>query len=93
MFMCNIITQPALNRSNIIMDIYYDEFDYTYEEEAEVSRQLYLGLMMNEIRQIMKEEELKRWWIKITINKKDYLDNITMTDLIEIAERNGIKII
>lgn len=70
-----------------------DEVDYTDIEEMEVIKEIRLGLMMGEITKTIHKQYLIDWFARIQMPRKDWCENVTTKDLINIAEECGLKII
>lgn len=75
-------------------DFDIEEIEYTSGEKMQVIDQLRMGLMFNEIQLITTKKKLKSWFADIQMHKKgEYCPDITVADLIEIAEAEGFEII
>lgn len=77
-----------------VLDIDFDEIEYTPDEEAEVVQQLDFALLLQELQIRTTKEALKDWFANLQFHKKgEYCPNVTGQDLIEIAKRAGFKIV
>ncbi|NFJ83984.1 hypothetical protein FDA84_14960 [Clostridium botulinum] len=73
-------------------EVYYDEVGYDDIEEMQVIEEIRIGLMLNEISPYINKKELKEWFANLQMKKKNFCEDITGNDLIEIAKSCGLKI-
>jgi hypothetical protein len=72
---------------------YFDEMEYSEEEEQQVIHELTLGLMTQEIHKIVTKKKLKSWFADVEMKKRgEFCPNITGDDLIAIAKKIGIEV-
>lgn len=67
-----------------------EDEEYTYEEKEKICNELRLGLWNGEIKQQLTKKELRKWFNKIGM--KYWCKNLTLIDVIDIAEEVGFTI-
>lgn len=75
-----------------LLEVDYEEIEYTDMEEAEVIKEIRLGLMLNEINAKVSKRDLKEWFARLQMSKKNWCINVTGEDLVKIAKECGLKI-
>lgn len=74
------------------LEVDYEEIEYTDMEEAEVIKEIRLGLMLSEINSKISRRDLKEWFAKLQMSKKNWCLNVTGEDLVQIAKECGLKV-
>ncbi|AUN23756.1 hypothetical protein RSJ21_00190 (plasmid) [Clostridium botulinum] len=73
-------------------EVYYDEVGYDDIEEMQVIEEIRIGLMLSEISPCISKKDLKEWFANLQMKKKNFCEDITGNDLMEIAKSCGLKI-
>ncbi|NEZ47793.1 hypothetical protein FDF74_11435 [Clostridium niameyense] len=73
-------------------EVTYEEIEYNSTEEMQVVDEIRIGLMLGEISPSITKKELKEWFANLQMKKKNFCENVTGQDLVEIAKSCGIKI-
>ncbi|MCY6957872.1 hypothetical protein [Clostridium brassicae] len=70
-----------------------EETTYNEYEEMQVINEIRIGLMMNEITTTITKKQLIKWFSNIQMKKRDFCENVTCNDLVDIAKECGLKIV
>lgn len=74
-------------------DYDFEEVEYSEYEEMQVINEIRIGLIMNEITTTITKKQLIKWFSNIQMKKKDFCENVTCNDLVDIARECGLKIV
>lgn len=70
-----------------------EETTYNEYEEMQVINEIRIGLIMNEITTTITKKQLVKWFSNIQMKKRDFCENVTCNDLVDIARECGLKIV